>query len=479
MSTGSAKRVLVVDDELSMRELLEITFTSEGFDVVLAESGHKAIEKLRDNGFDLVITDIRMDDVDGLEVLRACKAKKPDTAVIIISAYASTETAVEAMREGAYDYLPKPFDINDLITVVKEALTRRPALTDEAGEVEWATSYRLHFGALVGESIQMQKIYHLTKQVASATSNVLVTGESGTGKELVARAIHLNSPRQDMPFMVVHCGGIPETLMESELFGHKKGAFTGATTDKIGLFKAADQGTIFLDEISELSPTIQVKLLRVVQDKTFKMVGGTEDLKVDVRIISATNRDLEQEVMAGRFREDLFFRLNVLPMRLPPLRGRPEDIPLLAQHFLDKYAKEMDKDLKRISTYALEILKGYNFPGNVRELENIIERSVALEASSIVLPESLTLSAFKTHIDSIGRDPERMDFSLIKPEFKEGFSLDKVLEELDKELVLKALEESRGVRQKAAELLGITQRSLRYRIGKFSSGQPEDKEQED
>jgi two-component system response regulator PilR (NtrC family) len=464
---------LVVDDELSMRELLEITFNAEGFEVALADSGQSAVDCLREDNFDLVITDIRMDEVDGLEVLRACKAKNPDTVVIIISAYASTETAVEAMREGAYDYLPKPFDINDLLAVVREALARGIAPTDEAGYVEEATNYRLHYGALVGESPQMQKIYHLTKQVATATSNVLVTGESGTGKELVARAVHLNSPRQKMPFMVVHCGGIPETLMESELFGHKKGAFTGATTEKIGLFQAADQGTIFLDEISELSPTIQVKLLRVVQDKTFKMVGGTEDLQVDVRIISATNRDLEQEVMAGRFREDLFFRLNVLPLRLPPLRERPEDIPLLAQYFLDKYAKDMDKDLKRISTYALEILKGYNFPGNVRELENIIERSVAMETSSIVLPESLTLSAFKTHIDSIGGAEEGMDVALMQPEFKEGFNLDRYLSEVEKELLAKALRESGEVRQKAARMLGITQRSLRYRLGKHDPDRPD------
>jgi two-component system response regulator PilR (NtrC family) len=314
----------------------------------------------------------------------------------------------------------------------------------------------------------MKKILDLIPRIAAATSNVLVTGESGTGKELIAQAIHRESPRKNKPFITVNCGSMPETLMESELFGHKKGAFTGATTTRSGLFEAAHEGTLFLDEIAELTPPVQVKLLRAVQEKTFKMVGGSEELSVDVRIISATNRDLEHEVMEGTFREDLYYRLNVIHIVMPPLRERSEEIPLLAQHFLEKYSKEMGKDIRKISSFAMDILKSYNFPGNIRELENIIERSVALEASNIVLPDSLTLSTFKQ--TQVERKPDSVAVTLPT----EGIDLDEILGQLEQDLLQQALTKTRGAKQKAADLLRISFRSFRYRLAKYGLGGEDD-----
>jgi two-component system response regulator PilR (NtrC family) len=305
----------------------------------------------------------------------------------------------------------------------------------------------------------VKKVYDLIERVAPTKTNILISGESGTGKELIARAIHRESPRKEKPIVVINCAGIPENLIESELFGYKKGAFTGAATDKEGLFEAADGGTVFFDEVGELPPAIQVKLLRVIQERTFVAVGGTEEKSVDVRFISATNKELEEEVIEGRFREDLFFRLNVIHIAMPPLRERDGDLPLLAQHFLEKYALELDKDVKKISAYAMEILRQYPFPGNVRELENIIERSVALEASNIVLPESLTLSDFRR-----GPTPEnrrRTDLTT------SGIELDKVIADVERDYILKAMEMARGSKQKAAQLLGVSMRSLRYRLDKL------------
>ena len=323
MSTqfGSAK-ILVVDDERSMREFLEIMLMKDGYDVHCASSGTEALELIHDASFDLVITDIRMHPVDGLAVLKHCKDTSPSTVVIIISAYANAETAVAAMKEGAYDYLPKPFNIDEMRSVIRSALESREGADRVAGAKEGP----LYFGCIIGESPAMRRVYGLIERVATTSSNVLITGESGTGKELVAKAIHRQSPRSQNPFIAVNCGGVPETLIESELFGFKKGAFTGAGATKKGLVEAAQTGTLFLDEIGELSPTLQVKLLRLVQEKTIKMIGGTDDIPVDVRIVSATNRDLEKMVIEGTFREDLYFRLNVLPIRMPPLRERREEI---------------------------------------------------------------------------------------------------------------------------------------------------------
>lgn len=457
------KRILVVDDELSMREFLEIMLTKEGYHVMVAGDGYKALEILESESFDLVITDIRMDGVDGLQVLTKCKEFSPRTIVIMISAYANAETAVEAMKAGAYDYLPKPFKIDEIKRVICEAFdTSRTAVdkTRDTGE--------LHFGMLVGESSEMQKVYDLIERVSATPSNVLLTGESGTGKELVAKAIHQLSDREKGPFVALNCGGMPENLMESELFGYKRGAFTGATNTKKGLVETAMGGTLFLDEVGELSPPLQVKLLRLVQDKTFKMVGGTEDRKADVRFISATNRDLEKMVIEGTFREDLYYRLNVIHMRIPTLRERVEDIPILAQHFLKKYCSQFGKEIRKLSTYALDILKSYNFPGNVRELENIIERSVALETSNIVLPDSLTLSTYKKSQDMVSSDSCQVNLTL------EGIDLDKFLSTVEKDLLMQALTVTRGVKQKAAELLGISFRSFRYRLAKYGLSNDDD-----
>jgi len=449
-------KILVVDDEKSMREFLEIMLEKEGYEVSCAENGEEALEVIRNKRFDLVITDIRMQPIDGLEVLKQSKAISPGTAVIIISAYASAETAVVAMKEGAYDYLPKPFKIDEMRTAITNALLSRQ---DE----ELARDARegpLYFGCLIGESAPMRKIYELIKRVAITSSNVLITGESGTGKELAAKAIHRESPRSELPFVVVNCGGVPESLIESELFGHKKGSFTGATASHKGLVEAAQGGTLFLDEIGELSPALQVKLLRLVQEKTIRQIGDTIDIPVDVRIISATNQNLETMVMDKTFREDLYYRLNVLPIRIPPLRERREDIPLLAQYFLSKFRNRFGKDVRKISSYALDILNDYEFPGNVRELEHIIERGVAMEASSIILPDSLTLS---THKRSQSQPADSPPTTLPLT----GFDLDEYLSDTEKKFLQQALQQTHGMKLKAAELLGISFRSFRYRLIKY------------
>jgi two-component system response regulator PilR (NtrC family) len=463
--------ILVVDDENSMREFLEIMLNKEGYQVATAAGGGEAIDLLKKSDFDLVITDIRMKEIDGLEVLKKCKELHPNTIVILISAYASTSTAVEAMKWGAYDYLPKPFKVREIKAVIRDALETAEAQESQEMEVRDGTA-RINYHGIVGESPEIKKILELLPRIAAATSNVLITGESGTGKELIAKAIHRESPRNDGPFVTVNCGSVPETLMESELFGHKKGSFTGATATRSGLFEAAHGGTLFLDEIAELSPPVQVKLLRAVQEKTFKMVGGSEEISVDVRIISATNRDLERDVMEGQFREDLYYRLNVINIHMPPLRERSDEIPLLAHHFLEKYSKEMGKDIRKISSFALDILKSYNFPGNIRELENIIERSVALESSNIVLPDSLTLSSFKqTQVR-----PKVDTVSLTLPQ--EGIDLDNVLGNLEQDLLQQALDRTRGAKQKAAELLSISFRSFRYRLAKYGLAGEDDVSEE-
>ncbi|RPI41525.1 MAG: sigma-54-dependent Fis family transcriptional regulator, partial [Bacteroidetes bacterium] len=366
-------RILVVDDDQGMREFLEIMLTQEGYSVSTASDAGRALSRCRKEAFDLVITDLKMPKMDGIGFLREVKDLSPETLVILITAYASGETAVTAMHEGAYDYIEKNFAIDDLKKIIRDALAKKGIKRDDAlflKEVEEAAG----FGNMIGNSREMLKLYATIKKVADTPANVLILGESGTGKELVARAIHTNSARIAMPFMVINCGGIPENLLESELFGYIKGSFTGAYTDKSGLFEMARGGTVFLDEIGELPPLLQVKLLRVVQEKTFRRIGGADDIHVDVRIISATNQNLADNVKSGSFREDLFYRLNVIPLHLPALRERREDIPALTRHFIEKYSREFGKEIKTISAYALELLMQYPFPGNIRELENIIER---------------------------------------------------------------------------------------------------------
>jgi two-component system, NtrC family, response regulator PilR len=455
LSGSESSRILVVDDEKSMLEFLDIMLTQEGYDVFPARNGQEACDAIHKEKFDLVITDIRMKGIDGIEVLRKAKSVDPGMTVVLISAFATAETAVEAMKEGAYDFIPKPFKVRDFKRLVREALQSRKQPARNEGD---EPGNEIHFGCMMGESPQMKKVYELVRRVADTRTNVLVSGESGTGKELVAKAIHGLSERSGKPFVVINCAGLPETLIESELFGYKKGAFTGAQVDKVGLFETADGGTVFLDEVGELSPAIQVKLLRVIQERRFTALGDTREKGVDVRIISATNKDLENEVIEKRFREDLFFRLNVIHISMPPLRDREGDLPLLSDYFLRKFAGEMGKEIKKISSYAMNILSRYYFPGNVRELENIIERSVALETSNIVLPESLALSNFRRTPHELGSEGA-WD--------AEGMKLEKLLEKVEKQCVLDALKRAEGSKQRASELLGITLRSLRYRLDKL------------
>ncbi|MBW1833845.1 MAG: sigma-54-dependent Fis family transcriptional regulator [Deltaproteobacteria bacterium] len=449
--SNKSQQILIIDDELSMRKLLELMLSKEGYKVSCAENGKTAISMINKKDFDLLLCDIKLGDISGLYVLRAAKKQNQNTVVIMISAYASAETAVEAMNEGAYDYVPKPFDIEELKQTIKNALDLK-TIEHEKEIIDSELKKNLHFGMIVGNSPRMLHVYDMVRQVAKTKTNILISGESGTGKELIARAIHEQSSRRDGHFVAINCGGIPETLMESELFGHKKGSFTGATHDKKGLFKIADKGTIFLDEIGEFSLPIQVKLLRVIQERVFKEVGGNEDVSVDIRIISATNKRLEDEVVAGNFREDLFYRLNVIEIKMPPLRERKNDIRALAQHFLEKYSKEMDIDL----------LQKYDFPGNIRELENLLERSVALSNTNIILPESLVISIHKRRwIEGI--KDKRFDLD----EVSRGVSLDAILEKIERAYIEKALDCSDGNKNKAASLLGINLRSLRYRFEKL------------
>ena len=464
MPNDNPYQILIVDDELSMREVLEMLLRKNGYRATCADSGRAAIDQMKKKRFDLLLLDIRLGDMDGIEVLKSAKDRDADVVVIMISAHATAETAVDAMNAGAYDYVPKPFDTDELLLTIEKALDLKN-LDKENHSLDDALKETLHFGRIVGNSPRMQYIYGLIRQVSETDISVLVTGESGTGKELIARAIHEESQRRDEPFVAINCGGIPETLMESELFGHKKGSFTGADKDKKGLFQAAHKGSIFLDEIGELPIPVQVKLLRAIQERTFKPVGSNEDISVDIRIISATNKNLEEEVIGGRFREDLFYRLNVIEIKIPPLRERKADLRLLAQYFLDEYSRKMKKEMTKISSYAIDLLTKYDFPDNVRELENLIERSVALSSTNILLPDSLAMSIHKRRWVE-GIKDKRYDLD----EVVNGVSLDIILVDIERAYLERALEESKGNKQKAAELLDINIRSLRYRLEKLEVG---------
>jgi len=449
-------KILVVDDDQGIRDFLEIMLSREGYEVTCAPDANKALHQCRKEKYDLILTDLKMPKIDGIEFLKEIKEICQETMVILMTAYASPETAVSAMKEGAYDYVEKGFDLDDIKTIISGALDKKGVTRDDAlfiKKVEDAVS----FGNMIGKSKGMLKVYSIIKKVSETPTNVLILGESGTGKELVAKAIHEHSPRKGMPFVVINCGGVPESLLESELFGHMKGAFTGAYADKPGLFEIARGGTIFLDEIGDLPSLLQVKLLRVVQEKTFRRVGGAEDKKVDIRIISATNKNLEEKVNDGSFREDLYFRLNVIPITIPPLRDRKEDIPILTNYFIEKYSKAFGKEIKKISSYALELLMKYPFPGNVRELENIIERSIALETSNIVLPENLFLAG---NVQELSRFSDADIPS-------DGVDLNEELAKFEKHLIEKALKKAKGSKTKAAEILQVSFDSLRYRIEKL------------
>ncbi len=458
-------KILVVDDERSMVGFLDVLLTGEGYNVSTARNGKQALQMISKKDYDLVLCDMRLGDLNGIEVLKAAKIKNPAIIVIMISAYSSTENAVEAMNDGAYDFVPKPFDNDELRQTIKRALElKTPEHEKETLSSELEES--IHFNKIIGQAPGMLLIFEKIVQIADTQTNVLITGESGTGKELIARAIHEKSNRADKPFICVNCGGIPDSLMESEFFGHKKGSFTGAIADKKGLFEAAHKGTIFLDEIGELSPLLQVKLLRAVQETLVKPVGGVEEIPVDIRIISASNKKLDQEVISGNFREDLFFRLNVIPIKVPPLRERKVDIQLLARHFVKKYAKKMNKNIIKLSSYALDFLRNYDFPGNVRELENLIERSVAFSSTNIILPESLTLSLSNKRRWIEGVENQRFDTQ----DVEQGVDLDDILSKIENAYLTKAMELSGGNKNKAADFLGLSQRSMRYRISKQDEG---------
>lgn len=459
--TGEKISILVVDDERSMRDFLKILLQKEGYAVVIAHNGENALECLTNQEFDLIISDIRMPGMGGLELLGAVKEQNPDLPVIMITAFASPDDAVQAMKNGAFDYISKPFNVDEIKSVIESATTKKkgPVATAAMGQP---------FPGIIGESREMLKIFDMIRRIAPTPANVLIYGESGTGKELVAQAIHAHSKVANNPFVPITCSAIPEELMESELFGHVKGSFTGAISDKSGLFNEADTGTAFLDEIGELTPIIQTKLLRVLQEREIKPVGGTRVKRIDVRIIAATNRVLEEEILAGRFREDLFYRLAVVPLRVPPLRERKSDVPMLVDHFLKKYSRQLGKEVQEISSYALQVLMNYNFPGNVRELENIIERGVALESSNIILPESLSLSTGRTQDMRRTSDDSLPLFQAASSEDElYDLGLEKIMTNLEKRLIRHALEKTHNSKMRAADLLQMSFRSFRYKVKKY------------
>ena len=447
-------RILVVDDERSMQEFLEIFLRREGFDVTTAGDVDAAVVAIEADDYDLVITDIQMPGRTGLDLLREIKKRSPETLVLMITAFASTDTAIAAMKEGAYDYLTKPFKVDEIRVVIQKALEKK-LLSRENRRLRTELRTVQRDRTIIGSSPAIQRVFELMAQVADTKANVLVCGESGTGKELVARGIHQQSERSGAPFVAINCGAIPENLLESELFGHGKGAFTGALYNKEGLFQAAEGGTVFLDEIADLSPHLQVKLLRAIQEKTIRRVGGTKDVHVDARILSASNRNLSEEVAAGRFREDLYYRLNVIQISLPPLRDRRGDIPLLVNHFIEKYATDMGRSIASVGDDVMAKLMDHDYPGNVRELENAIERAVALSRDEHITIDSLPPALSR---ESQSEEPEIP---------AEGMNLDEVLADHERSFLVQALRQSNRVKKRAARLLGISFRSFRYRFEKL------------
>ncbi len=452
------KSIMVVDDEKSMRDFLNIFLKQEGYHVICVPSGKNALELLEKEELDLVITDIKMPDVSGVDVLKKVNALNLNTPVIMITAFSSNETALEALNQGVYDYISKPFNVDEMRIIIKRALEKK-RLLDENACLKTELEEKHQYSQMLGKSEKIKKIFKLIDQVADGNSTISIFGESGTGKELVARAIHSRSSRKDNPFIYISCGAIEENLLLSELFGHKKGSFTGAISDKKGLIEEAGGGTFFLDEIGEASPSIQVKLLRVLQDKEFKRVGENKNVKVDVRFIAASNKNLFELVKKGLFREDLYYRLNVIPIELPPLRERKGDISILAKDFLKRFTENSRGNIKGFTPEAMESLERFDWPGNVRELENVIERAVVLESSDMIRAKSLPEPITFFHETSELRMPKLSD---------DGIDLEEYIEKIEKELITTALNRTNGVLNKAASLLNLSFRSFRYRLQKHN-----------
>ncbi len=455
-------RVLVVDDELSIRQMLSFALRREGYDVTTAENGRAALTMLEDADVDVLVTDVRMPEMSGVALLAEAKRIDPAISVIVMTAYGSKETVLDALRLGATDYVEKTPNLKDELAVrIRKELDRR-RLQQENVLLKRTLKSSHQFSNIIGSSEPMIAIFQLIETIAPTSSTVLITGDSGTGKELVARAIHFNSQRRDKPFVALNCGALSETLLDSELFGHVRGAFTGADSNKKGLIEVAEKGTIFLDEIGEMSQLVQVKLLRILQERKFRRLGGTEEVDADIRIIAATNRDLTKMVAEARFREDLFYRINVIPLRLPPLRERRDDIPLLAEHFAARFAAQMGKKIAGISGGAMSLLQAYPWPGNIRELENAMERAVALERTPSILSESLPeLVRSGSHAVVAAATQQAGGFPDV------GFDLEQHVQHIEREYIAEALRRAGGVKVKAAELLGMSFRSFRYYTKKY------------
>jgi two-component system response regulator HydG len=445
------EKILVVDDEQSHRTMLRAVLTKEGYDISEADDGNSAVKAVDDKSFDLILMDIRMTDMDGIEAMGEIKKMSPSIPIIMMTAYASVKTAVEALKSGAYDYLTKPLDIDELKILIKKALEYY-RLQEENVFLKERLADRFNFSRIIGKSRRMKELFENLSLVAPSDATILIYGESGTGKELVANAIHQNSPRAQKPFIKVSCAALPETLLESELFGHERGAFTGALARKAGRFQLADGGTLFLDEVNVMSSTTQVKLLRVLQEREFEPLGSTKTIHVDIRLITATNKDLEDEVKEGRFREDLFYRLNVVPIHLPPLRDRKEDIPLLADHFSKLFQEKNKKSIKGFLPKTIDTLMRYDWPGNIRELENVMERAILLCRGEYLSPQDLP-PPFQG--EQIGEQP----IVSIPP----GMTL----EALEKEAIIQTLEETGGNRTQTAQILGISRKTLQNKLKEY------------
>ncbi len=453
--------ILVVDDEPNYRIILEELLEDEGFEVLTASDGVKALEIAHETDIDLIVTDMQMPGMNGVELLAEAKKRWPDIPIIMVTAFGEIDKAVSAMQAGAFNFLSKPFKNDELIANIKKAIEHHSILRDNT-RLRKEAKERCNFSGMIGKNRKMQQVYSLIEKVAPTRTSVLITGESGTGKELIAKAIHYNSDREKAPFITVNCAALPDTLLESELFGHEKGAFTGAIFLRKGRFERADTGTLFLDEIGEMAIGLQAKLLRIIQEQTFERVGGSTELKVDVRILAATNKDLKEEVKNGTFREDLYYRLNVLNIHVPPLRERMDDIPLLARYFVENFSREMEKPTLTISQEALGFLTSLPWDGNIRELENTIERASILCNQNIIEPEDVQPDTLSANHPDIGAEINIDD--LFRPDIR----LPDILDAIEKKLLLRAMEQADYVQTRAAKSLGITKSLLQYKMKKFS-----------